>query len=306
MTERFCRRTGAALAPDATAEHAVEQPRQAFAEKFPPAPLAMANQSNYIALTMMTDLPALADHFALLLETLLKLIFRFGAPTGEGAEFCRRLHWRLRRLGNRFASLVARVQAGTLRPPRVRPIAADTDPRQRLPRAPDPFPRKFAWLHRLLLPHAPPFTGQLESLVWNEPSMAALVAAAPQAGRVLRPLCHMLAVQLPDYLKLPKRKRVRKVHPSPRPSPTKGEGESRRRVVRERDPPAPVQVPPVAPAGDGGATDAQAMRERVAAWLVGRPEPPYSPLLPLGLPASAYPRNAEVPPQTFWSRKNRD
>jgi hypothetical protein len=34
---------------------------------------------------------------------------------------------------------------------------------------------------------------------------------------------------------------------------------------------------------DGGATDAVAMRERVAAWVAGKPQPP-SLLLPLGMP----------------------
>jgi len=184
----------------------------------------------------MTDAPptpSLAESFADLIETLLKLLFRFGAPTGEGAEFCRRLHWRLRRLGNRFASLVARVQAGTLGPPRVRvrPASAGAEAAEGTPhpgplpqgerekaRAADPFPRTFAWLYRLLLAHSPPFTGRLEHLVWNEPAMAELYRAAPQAGRILRPFCHMLGVKLPDYLKLPQRVR-RKKATSPRLPP---------------------------------------------------------------------------------------
>jgi hypothetical protein len=38
-----------------------------------------------------------------------------------------------------------------------------------------------------------------------DPEMAQLVAAAPQAGRILRPLCRMLRVRRPAYLRPPRR-----------------------------------------------------------------------------------------------------
>jgi hypothetical protein len=57
---------------------------------------------------------------------------------------------------------------------------------------------------------------ELEKLV-EDPELQALVAAAPQLGRVLRPLCHMLAVKLPPWLRLPRRPRrpVEKHPPAP-------------------------------------------------------------------------------------------
>jgi hypothetical protein len=53
-------------------------------------------------------------------------------------------------------------------------------------------------------------------------------AAAPQAGRILRPFCQILGLELPPELALPKRVRVREGNPSPLPSPTRGEGEEKR------------------------------------------------------------------------------
>ena len=43
-----------------------------------------------------------------------------------------------------------------------------------------------------------------------DPEMQAMVAAAPQVGRILRPFCHMLGLPLPEWLRLPKRVRVRR------------------------------------------------------------------------------------------------
>ena len=60
--------------------------------------------------------------------------------------------------------------------------------------------------------------------------MQAVIAAAPlQVGRILRPFCHFLGLELPAELRLPKRVRVRKKDTSPRPSPQSGEGEERTR-----------------------------------------------------------------------------
>ena len=45
---------------------------------------------------------------------------------------------------------------------------------------------------------------QLQFLL-TDPEFAALIAAAPQMGRVLRPLCRMLGVELPPLLARPSR-----------------------------------------------------------------------------------------------------
>jgi hypothetical protein len=72
------------------------------------------------------------------------------------------------------------------------------------------LPRAFAWLHTLLPVSAPPLGGGIESLITNIPEMQALVAEVPEVGRMLRPICRMVGLKLPDYLALPRRKRVRK------------------------------------------------------------------------------------------------
>ncbi len=110
------------------------------------------------------------------------------------------LIWRrLNRMGIRFAAIAARHDAGTLRPPRRRPQA----PRPPLarPRKPDPLPRGKAWLLRLV-PEAAGGASQLQHLL-ADAEMAALIAAAPQAGRILRPLCRMLGIPLPAALAPP-------------------------------------------------------------------------------------------------------
>ena len=51
-----------------------------------------------------------------------------------------------------------------------------------------------------------PCVGML-CLAWDDPEMAQLFAVAPQVGRILRPLAHMIGAPLPEWLKLPKRVR---------------------------------------------------------------------------------------------------
>ena len=52
--------------------------------------------------------------------------------------------------------------------------------------------------------------GGVDSLLRNFPEMQAFAAEVPQVGRMLRPICKMAGMKPPDYLALPKRKRVRK------------------------------------------------------------------------------------------------
>jgi hypothetical protein len=60
----------------------------------------------------------------------------------------------------------------------------------------------------------------------DDPEMAALVAGAPQLGRVLRPLCRMLAVKPPAWLRLPRRRRPAPARAAARPTPLRlGAGE---------------------------------------------------------------------------------
>jgi hypothetical protein len=56
------------------------------------------------------------------------------------------------------------------------------------------WPRDFGWLVRFAAYQAAGFGLQLRNVL-TQPDMVALLAAAPRARRVLRPLCRMLAVE---------------------------------------------------------------------------------------------------------------
>lgn len=104
---------------------------------------------------------------------------------------------RLRRMAARFAAHAAR--AGTPSPPPRNPGTAK--PRPALAPKTPALPRRVAWLLRLV-PETAAGASQLQNLLAG-PEMAALVAAAPQTGRVLRPLCRILGVRPPAFLVLP-------------------------------------------------------------------------------------------------------
>ena len=112
---------------------------------------------------------------------------------------------RLARIAQRFRALFARWQAGTL--PAPRPSRAGT-PSNRHPETRLPSTR--GWIGARISAAAP-CAGTIEYLLHNTPQMRDFVQAAPQAGRLLRPLCRMLGLIAPDYLRLPPR--------LPRPKP---------------------------------------------------------------------------------------
>jgi hypothetical protein len=176
----------------------------------------------------------LADRFATMMEELCKALSE-EARTRRLAGPLLLLIWRrLRRIRLGFAALAARFAAGTLcRAPTRRadapPRPADAPPRPPPPR--DPLPRYVWWLVKLV-PGAGGWHTELQNLM-EHPEMTALVAAAaPQARRILGPLCRMMGVKLPPCLQVPRRPRVRK-DPSPQPwsasqpKPSRGEGEER-------------------------------------------------------------------------------
>ena len=100
---------------------------------------------------------------------------------------------RLRRMAARFACLAGRADAGALPSRGVpRPRASGPRPSGSRERLPPGLPGGFAWLVRLV-PEAACYGGQLQHLL-SDPAVAALLAATPHAGRVLRPLCRMLGV----------------------------------------------------------------------------------------------------------------
>jgi hypothetical protein len=150
--------------------------------------------------------PFLSDRLALTLGGLCRAIAARCAGRDAAITVARPLLillWsRLNRTVLRFASLAARAAAGRLAAPRPR-LAR---PAPVSPPSPRPRPRVpavgFAWLVRLV-PGTAAYGSQLQHLLAT-PEMTALLATAPQAGRILRPLCRMLGVPLPPALRLPR------------------------------------------------------------------------------------------------------
>jgi len=129
--------------------------------------------------------------------------------------------YRIGRAAARFAALFARWQSATL--PLSRPSRAG---RASTPRPRPYFPTGRAWLagnrHEVC-----GFASQLNHFL-ARPDLADFLAAAPQAGRILRPLCHMLGLDPPEKLRLPQRPR----RPRPRPA-----------TVPPASPPSPTGTP---------------------------------------------------------------
>ncbi len=140
------------------------------------------------------------------------------APTPPGPtplpQQAYELLWhRAQRIAHRFLALFARWQSNTLPTPRIRPKTTrkpTTGTTLRLPRA-------FGWAnHRL--PEAAPAAGYLEDLVVNRAAeLRPFLQAAPQAGRLLRPLCTALGIPLPPDLRLPPRLRKPRAPKPPKP-----------------------------------------------------------------------------------------
>ena len=159
------------------------------------------------------------ERFAAIIDLLCRTVAARIAGGGLAGPLIMLIWRRLRHMGTRFAAIAARHGAGTLHPPRHRPRA----PRPPRARPREPLPRGNAWLLRLV-PDAVGGASQLQHLL-ADAEMAALIAAAPQTGRILRPLCRMLGLRPPAVLALPPRP------PRPPAAPT--------RPATDRPPAAP-------------------------------------------------------------------
>ena len=124
-----------------------------------------------------------------------------------------KLIWRrLRRMSRRFAAILARFHAGTL------PEAGSEARRPAAARSSGPHEpwRHFGWVIHAVSWFVWVRHYELEEML-DDPETAAQVADAPQLGSVLRPMCRMLAVKPPAWLRLPRRARpsVVKFPPAP-------------------------------------------------------------------------------------------
>ena len=148
--------------------------------------------------------PSLCDRFALIIGGLRQALAAHGGrhraagpPLGLLLIL---IYNRLGRMAKRWAVLAARAQAGPLPPPRLRAAAPrpPREPQRTLPHR--PLPQGFAWLIKLV-PETVCFGEHLQHLL-SDPELQALLRAAPQLGRLLRPLCRALAIR-PDPALLP-------------------------------------------------------------------------------------------------------
>ncbi len=121
-------------------------------------------------------------------------------------------------IAHRVEAIARHLARGTLRrPPTRNPRPTPAKPRPPLLRWPLRLKCGHGWLSRMDPVQLGPYGTYLATLL-REPDMQALIAAAPQIRRILRPLCRMLAVTVlkePPYA-TPAPPRPR---PAPRPSP---------------------------------------------------------------------------------------
>jgi hypothetical protein len=135
-----------------------------------------------------------ATHIAATVEMLCALIARHGHLRRLAGPLVVLIWQKVRHAGAQAGAVLARMQAGTLRRyPHRRPSRPRAAPRRSA--APGVLPRTPAWLVGLI-PEAASGAAQLQNLL-SRPDLPALLEAAPQLRRALRPLCRMLGVALP-------------------------------------------------------------------------------------------------------------
>ncbi|MGC8531505.1 MAG: hypothetical protein ACP5M1_05665 [Acidiphilium sp.] len=165
---------------------------------------------------------SLADRFTTLAHMLRKTL---GAP--EYSRFDLTLKWaiwhRISALALRFRSLALNPRPRRHRKPGTKSTTVSTPKRSELP-------RQNGWLLQTVPGHHIPYVrGHLIRFL-DDPDLFSLLRDNPRVGRVLRPICHMLAIPLPTYLKLPRKPR------SPRP---KSEQKPEPKPARRSEKPEP-------------------------------------------------------------------
>jgi len=111
---------------------------------------------------------------------------------------------RLGRMAVRLQALFDRWRTNTLSRPRA--ARATARPSRAGRQAAPCLPRAHLWVIAHVGWQAACHGSQFQHLL-DDPEIPEFLAAAPQAGRILRPLCHMLGVPQPAWLKLPARPR---------------------------------------------------------------------------------------------------
>jgi hypothetical protein len=216
---------------------------------------------------MDTFAPSLADRFGYCMRWLATGIGIEQRRMGLGFALADAIGRRLSGLWTRLLRVFARLREGTLRPPRPRASRAGATAAEGAPRPARPpslLPRQFGWLKGLMPPIAHYMNAFISLLADAE--MAAIVARAPQVGRILRPFCHLLGLPMPEYLKLPKRVRVRKR----RTRPHRRVGCPRQPTTPPHVPPKPVDVTKLSPVAYGNIIHAECEAHPVGMWPPNR------------------------------------
>ena len=152
----------------------------------------------------------LAAAWRLIIGGLLAALGGFGLEAKRGQI----LYNRISGIAGRIERMLIRFRAGRLRRgmQTVRRVAI----RQRRIGT---LPTRFGWLVISGGYRAAGFGSQLQTVL-SAPEMAELLAASPQAVRLLRPLCRALAVEIPGFPKPPRKQRERQPRkPRPKPEP---------------------------------------------------------------------------------------
>jgi len=172
-----------------------------------------------------------------------------GRPARIPTQFGVMFHTRLSRLTTRLRDLLARIEAERTKP---RPASAAT-PRPRAPRPAKPksepnpnpapaLPRGFGWITQPL-PEANGHAHTLRQFLC-EPETEALIASDPRIGRILRPLCHMLGIDLHlIYRMVPHHPDLTKRHPL-LPENAKPRSNRPRKTRPKTPPPPPPLIAP--------------------------------------------------------------
>ncbi len=189
--------------------------------------------------------PSLSQRLTLVVQALRAAIAAHAARDRAAVAVAWLVWPYLNRLAARFTALMLRVQAGkgaVVARATSGPRAAAQGPRLQAPRLRPPgLPQGFAWLARLA-PGILPLRGQVCHLL-GDPELAALLAATPQAGRILRPLCRMLGIEagpgFPPAL-------FQRPDPPPKPSPALAlpAPQARAAAPPAPEPPTPSRPPP--------------------------------------------------------------
>jgi hypothetical protein len=140
----------------------------------------------------LTETRTISDRLTLTLDGLCRAVAARIAGGMLAAAVIVLIWRRVRRVEGRILGLLRRFRAG-----RLWVVSGPRAGRSGVRRSVGVgrLPRGFGWLLPLVPSEAACFAGQLQAVL-AEPEMVALLAASPQAGRVLAPLCRMLGIEM--------------------------------------------------------------------------------------------------------------